>query len=78
MCNLSEDKLTKGFKMLFGETIYKYQLRVSMEYGRTLLQKGYAVKSVSITLGYKTPGNFTRAFLKIFKYPPVKIKNEVY
>lgn len=73
---LSEFKLTDGFKELFGETIYKYQLKVSMSYAAELLKKGMTVKAVSIELGYKTPNNFTRAFVKTYHYPPVMIKNE--
>ena len=76
LSNLSEFKLTNGFKELFGNSIYKYQLNVSMSHAAFLLQKGMTVKAVSIELGYKTPNNFTRAFIKVFKYPPLVIKNE--
>lgn len=74
--NLSEFQLTKGFKELYGDTIYSYQLKSSMNHAAILLQNGMTVKAVSIELGYKTPNNFTRAFIKVFKFAPLVIKNE--
>ena len=73
---LSEYQMTNGFKELYGDTIYNYQLKLSMSHAATLLQNGMTVKAVSIELGYKTPNNFTRAFVKVFRYPPLVIKNE--
>lgn len=75
-CNLSEDKLTKGFRKQYNTTIYQYQLKKSMEYAQELLRKGESVKSAAIAVGYRNPGSFTRAYIKIFKYPPSLSKIE--
>lgn len=79
LCKLSQlsmTKLSKGFIEMYGITIYHYQVRMAMEYGQTLLRKGISVKAVSIELGYRTPGNFTRTFIKIYGIAPAKIKYE--
>ncbi|WP_160715787.1 helix-turn-helix domain-containing protein [Chitinophaga solisilvae] len=71
---LSEDKLTRRFKELYQVSIYHHQLHVAMGYAAELLQQGELVKTVAITLGYKTPGNFSRAFYRVFQKYPSEIK----
>lgn len=73
LCRLSkmgESKLTRGFKYLFGHAIIHYHLIVSMEYAKALLEEGRQVKEVAMQLGYKSQGNFSRAFLKVYNLPP--------
>ncbi|SIN77566.1 helix-turn-helix domain-containing protein [Chitinophaga niabensis] len=67
---MRESKLSKGFRSLYGVTISHYHLTISMEYGKALLESGAMVKEVAIKLGYRTTGNFSRAFVKIFGKPP--------
>lgn len=76
--NLSEYKLTRGFKELFGVTIYNYQMKVCMNHAATLLKAGMTVKEVSYQLGYKTPNNFSRAFTKYYSFPPQNLKGEIW
>jgi len=73
---LTEKLLTKGFKSVFKETLYNYQLRLCMEEAAILLHKGKSIKEVSIACGYKTQGNFTRAFFKIKKVTPSQYQSE--
>lgn len=67
---LPEEKLTKGFKLLFGKTIYNYQLHLAMVEAARLLEKGALIKSVALATGYKNSRNFARAFSKVFKVTP--------
>lgn len=73
---LSKDKLTRGFKNLFGETVFNYQVRQSIKNAAELLRQGILVKSVALAVGYKTPGNFTRAFFKVMKVTPSQYQTE--
>lgn len=73
---LTENQLTKGFKTVYHETLYNYQLRLCMEEAAKLLHKGLAIKEVSFACGYKSQGNFTRAFFKIKKVTPSQYQSE--
>ncbi|NLU94867.1 helix-turn-helix domain-containing protein [Chitinophaga sp. Ak27] len=73
---LSRDILIKGFKEQYNLSLYHYQLHRSMEYAVELLNKGELVKMVALTLGYKTTGNFARAFHKIYKKSPSQWRAE--
>lgn len=73
---LSEDKLTKGFKELWGETLYNYQLRLCMFAAGELLQSGLLVKSVAFAAGYKSQGSFTKAFFKVMGVTPSQYQSE--
>lgn len=72
--NISETKLTKGFKQLFGITIYHYHLEKCMEYAREEFKKGASVRSLSVILEYSSAGSFSRAFRKIYPKPPSHYK----
>jgi AraC-like DNA-binding protein len=67
---ISETKLTKGFKHLYGTTIYHYHLVKCMTYAKAELEKGTTVKDLSITFEYSSAGSFARAFRKIFPQAP--------
>jgi AraC-like DNA-binding protein len=83
LCELSglgESKLTKAFKFCYQTSIFQYQLFISMEYAKALIEDGMQVKAVAILLGYRKMGHFTRAFSKVFDRPPsgFKLKKEQY
>ena len=42
--NISEGKLTRGFKELYGQTIYSYQLSISLKGAKKLLEDGIELK----------------------------------
>ncbi|MBK1441829.1 helix-turn-helix transcriptional regulator [Parapedobacter sp. ISTM3] len=72
---LNDFKLKKGFKELFGTTVFEYFTRLRMEYARKLLlDTSHHVNEVAYTLGYGDPYNFTKAFKKHFGYLPSKLK----
>lgn len=74
-CGLNDFKLKKGFKELFGNTVFGYLNELKMEYGRqVLLESTCTVYEVAYMLGYYDPYNFSKAFKKYFGYLPGKLK----
>ncbi|MBT1689705.1 helix-turn-helix transcriptional regulator [Dawidia soli] len=68
---LNEFKLKKGFRELFGTTIFSYLLDLRMEHARQLLLQGtMTVKEVAEEVGYRYTKNFLAAFKKKFKILP--------
>jgi len=74
---LNETKLKKGFKHLFGTTVFGYLTDLRMERGRQLLAKGdMNVTEVSYEVGYSNRTHFTRAFTRHFGCSPVSFLQE--
>jgi len=70
--HLSETTITKGFKALYNQTIYKYRLQKCMEYAKSQIEQGVQIKNVQHELHYKSTGSFARAYKKIYGTPPTK------
>ena len=61
----NECYLKKGFKELFGTTVFEYYQGQRMEHARYLLyEKGLSVTEVSVLLGYSSISHFSTAFKK--------------
>lgn len=72
---LNDFKLKKGFKALFGVTVFEYLSSLRMQYAHQLLtDTSSSVFEVAYSLGYSEPYNFTKAFKKHFGYLPSKLK----
>jgi AraC-like DNA-binding protein len=72
---LNEFKLKKGFKNLFGKTIFDYIFELKMSYARQLLlDSDKLVCEVSRDVGYKNPNHFSTAFKKQFGVNPVLLR----
>lgn len=72
---LNEFKLKKGFRELFGTTVFGYLNELRMHHARELLLgKGTAVQEVADILGYAEPHSFTKVFKKFFGYLPRELK----
>jgi AraC family transcriptional regulator, transcriptional activator of the genes for pyochelin and ferripyochelin receptors len=68
---LNDFKLKKGFKQLYGITIFEFLLEARMEKARRLLQEtDMTVHAVAIVVGYKNISSFTVAFKKKFGLLP--------
>lgn len=67
---LNECKLKKGFKELFGHTIFGYITDLKMQKAQQMLQNGYPVSEVSDVLGYGYPQHFSKAFKNKFGVSP--------
>lgn len=62
---INECYLKKGFKELFGVTIFDFYQEQRMQYARYLLyEKGLSVTDVSFMLGYSSISHFSTAFKK--------------
>jgi len=62
---MSERKLQKLFKDVFGITIYQYALRVKIEEAKIMIEtKQYSISEVGYHIGYTNLSHFTAAFKK--------------
>ena len=62
---MNECYLKKGFKEMFGTTIFDFYQSQRMEHARYLLyEKGLSVTDVSLMLGYSSISHFSTAFKK--------------
>jgi AraC family transcriptional regulator len=62
---INECYLKKGFKVLFGSTIFDFYQDQRMEHAKFLLyEKGRSVSEVSASLGYSSISHFSTAFKK--------------
>jgi len=62
---MNECYLKKGFKEMFGTTIFDFYQNQRMEHARFLLyEKGLSVSEVSALLGYSSISHFSTAFKK--------------
>ncbi|HWB91724.1 MAG TPA: AraC family transcriptional regulator [Puia sp.] len=74
MVSISESKLKKDFKLLYGVPVYEYFQKVRMQAARDRLLGGaHSVKEVAMELGYSNLSNFTIAFKKEFGLLPSKL-----
>jgi AraC-like DNA-binding protein len=74
MVSISESKLKKDFKLLYGVPVYEYFQKVRMQAAKDkLLAGGHSVKEVAMELGYSNLSNFTIAFKKEFGLLPSKL-----
>jgi AraC-like DNA-binding protein len=74
MVSISESKLKKDFKLIYGIPVYEYFQKVRMQAARDkLLAGGHSVKAVAMELGYSNLSNFTIAFKKEFGLLPSKL-----
>ncbi len=74
MVSISESKLKKDFKLIYGTPVYEYFQKVRMQAAKDkLLTGGHSVKEVAMELGYSNLSNFTIAFKKEFGLLPSKL-----
>lgn len=72
---LNEFKLKKGFRELFGTTVFGYLTELKMNYARQLiLNSSCTILEAAYSVGYSEPYSFTRAFRKHFGYLPSELK----
>lgn len=72
----NECYLKKDFKAYYGMTIYEMLQKHRMESAKQLLQKDFPIKEVSVKVGYKHSGNFSKTFLKYFAITPREYKKK--
>ncbi|MEO0573703.1 MAG: AraC family transcriptional regulator [Bacteroidota bacterium] len=70
----NEYTLKKGFKELFGTSVFQYWKGLRLQTAKVMLQEdGLSVQEVSRKVGYKNPQHFTTAFKRQFGVAPSKI-----
>lgn len=70
-CGLNEDKMKRGFKKLFGTTLYDYHIRLKMEEAKQLLlDTDKPVYEIAYTVGYHHVSNFCIEFKKVVGCQP--------
>jgi len=75
LVGLNDFKLKKGFKELFGTTVFSYLNELKMDYAkRLILDEKKPVYEVSMILGYSEPHHFSAAFKRRFGYSPSELK----
>ncbi|EZH74072.1 hypothetical protein ATO12_14450 [Aquimarina atlantica] len=73
---LNEYKLKKGFKELFGTTVFGYIHNNRMHLAkRLLLGTDLSAKEIAYKAGYSSPQHFSKAFKKEFGTTPDSIRN---
>lgn len=70
---LNDFKLKKGFKALFGSTVFNYRHSIRMIKAKEMLESGFLVNEVSEEIGYKHSHHFSAAFKAYFDMSPSKI-----
>ena len=72
---MSKSILTKGFKAVFGETIFDFSLRCRMRQALSLIQdQGWSVERAGEAVGYAHPTSFATAFRRHFGMRPIDIR----
>ncbi|HEY5747767.1 MAG TPA: AraC family transcriptional regulator [Chryseolinea sp.] len=72
---LNEFKLKKGFRELFGTSVFDYLLDQRLTLGKSLLQEGgFRVNEVAARIGYKNANHFSTAFKQKFGLTPKDLK----
>jgi AraC-like DNA-binding protein len=75
LVGLNEFKLKKGFKELFGTTIFGYLAEIRMQEARILLsESSYSIADISYLVGFKNPQHFTTAFKRTFGILPKRLQ----
>jgi AraC-like DNA-binding protein len=72
---MAESTLTKGFKCIFGQTIFDFSLRCRMQHAMTMIcDQRWSVAKASEAVGYAHPTSFTTAFRRHFGMPPMDMR----
>lgn len=76
IAGINEFKLKKGFKEMFGNTVFGYLSDSRLEIAKTdLLERKKTVVEIATELGYSSPQHFSNAFKKKFGISPSRFKS---
>jgi AraC-like DNA-binding protein len=71
---LSEYKLSKGFKEIYGENMYDYVLNEKLDLSKQILQtQNKKILEVATEIGYENPSHFIAAFKKKYGFTPKQL-----
>ena len=73
----NEFKLKKGFKEVFGTTVFDYLLKLRMERAMQLLKDtNKSIAEIAHLTGYSSHSSFTNAFTKHFGFSPLFVRKK--
>ncbi|WP_143424094.1 helix-turn-helix domain-containing protein, partial [Gilliamella apicola] len=72
---INQSKLKKGFKQVFGKSIYAYFLTERMNKAKQLLMEN-SVTETAVMMGYSNISHFSSAFRKQFGVLPKEIRRQ--
>lgn len=73
---LNQLKLKRGFKALFGQSIYAFFLQERMNHARIMLRQ-HGVTETAMRLGYSNPSHFSHIFSKQFGFLPKDVRKGI-
>lgn len=72
---MSKTALTKGFKAVYGETIFDFGVRCRMRHALMMMRDhGWSVEQASEAVGYAHPTSFATAFRNHFGMRPIDVR----
>lgn len=72
---INPKKLTKGFKLVYGDTIFSYHRKLSLKRAASmLLETENTINEIAYDSGYSSPSNFCAAFKKQYGVTPLKYR----
>lgn len=71
---LNRNKLTRGFRELFGESVQEFGQRLRMQRARELVGGGMPAGEVAARVGYLHQSSFTQAFSAFFGMSPRELR----
>ncbi len=75
---MSHSRLTNGFKMVFGRTVFEYLRKERLAYARMLIEeKPVDLTSVAFEAGFCSSSHFAAAFLKEYGIRPSEYRKQV-
>ncbi len=74
---INKNKLAKGFKAIYGDTIFRYHRKMCLQRAAILLiDTDKSINEIALDVGYSNPSNFCYAFKKEFGVPPLQYKDD--
>jgi AraC family transcriptional regulator, transcriptional activator of the genes for pyochelin and ferripyochelin receptors len=75
LCGINEYKLKRGFKEIFGNTVFGFLSEKKLDIARDSLLEGTSSASeIAFSLGYSSIQHFSASFKKKFGVPPSQLK----
>ncbi len=72
---INPKKLTKGFKLVYGDTIFSYHRKLALNRAASmLLNTDNTINEIAYDSGYSSPSNFCAAFKKQYGVTPLKYR----
>lgn len=72
---INPKKLTKGFKLVYGDTIFSYHRKLALQRAVSmLLNTEKTINEIAYDIGYSNPSNFCAAFKKQYGVTPLKYR----